>query len=227
MVYWKTAEDQQVCGWNKQRDRGNLINSSLSASIDSPYSALVQSAVLIHYSEGKGHVGRGTLSNEHMLHHREPCSALTPFGAHKHVAEEERPRALTTNDGWAIWSSSRYRLPVGGMCGEMDGRLKLRMDGWMDRQTDRRTDRQYFRRKKKKELQQLKLHGVIMLRRSPFFRQQEEQQTVDRHDSETLKQWRQQQSVNKSYLFSLEIGLSLDLQSEGDSSDAPEEEEIN
>lgn len=54
-----------------------------------------------------------------MLHHRELHSVPTPFGADMHVAEEKRP--LTTNDVSAIWTSSRFRLPVGGLFGKMDG----------------------------------------------------------------------------------------------------------
>lgn len=110
----------------KESQKFNVFISNLSAALIST----LQSLVLIHERERKGHLGKGTLSTEHMLHHGGLYSVLTPFGAHMHVAEEERLKALTTNDGRAIWRSSRYRLPVGGMAGEMDERLDQRMDGW-------------------------------------------------------------------------------------------------
>lgn len=69
-----------------------------------------------------------------MLHHGGLDSVPTPFGARMHVAEEERLKALTTNDGRDIWRSSRYRLPVGGMFGETDERLDHTMDGWTGHQ---------------------------------------------------------------------------------------------
>ncbi len=73
-------------------------------------------------------MGKGTLSNEHMLHHGGLYSVLTPFGAHMHVAEEERPKALTTDEGRDIWRISRYRRPAGGwMDGQDIGRKKLLM----------------------------------------------------------------------------------------------------
>lgn len=78
-----------------------------------------------------------------MLHHGGLSSVLTPFGARMHVAEEETPKALTTNDGRAIWRSSRYRLPVGGLGGEMDQRT----GGWTGHQGE-------------KSLIQLKPHDV-------------------------------------------------------------------
>lgn len=69
-----------------------------------------------------------------MLHHGALDTVLTPFGAHMHVAEEWRVKASTTNDGSAIWRSSRYRLPAGGMFGETDERPDHRMDGWTGHQ---------------------------------------------------------------------------------------------
>lgn len=93
----------------------------------------LQPSVVIHGAGGKGHLGKGALSTEHMLHHRGLYSILTPFGAHMHVAEGERLKGLTTNDGRAIWKSSRYRRPVGGTGGEMDERLDQRMDGGKNR----------------------------------------------------------------------------------------------
>lgn len=71
-----------------------------------------------------------------MLHHGGLDSVPTPFGARMHVAEEERLKALTTNDGRDIWRSSRYRLPVGGMFGETDERLDHTMDGWIGHQEE-------------------------------------------------------------------------------------------
>lgn len=88
-------------------------------------------------ARGKVIRGKGTPSTEHMLHHRGLDSVPTPFGsACMHVAEEERLKALTTNDGRDIWRSSRYRLPVGGMFGETDERLDHTMDGWTGHQEE-------------------------------------------------------------------------------------------
>lgn len=87
--------------------------------------------VLIHRSGRKGHLGRGTLSTEHMLHHGGLYSVLTPFGAHMHVAEEK---------GRKLWLQMMTE-PFGGAAGTgflregcwIDGWKGGSKDGWMDR----------------------------------------------------------------------------------------------
>lgn len=87
---------------------------------------------LIHQSGRKGHLGKGTLSTEHMLHRRELYSVLTPFGAHTHVAEETVLtlwlQAMTRPFGGAAGTG----LPAGGL---LDGWLRGWIKGWMDGQT--------------------------------------------------------------------------------------------
>lgn len=113
--------------------RGTNGEDSINLRLDS-FPVLLQ----FWFMRARGKVirGKGTPSTEHMLHHGGLDSVPTPFGARMHVAEEERLKALTTNDGRDIWRSSRYRLPVGGMFGETDERLDHTMDGWTGHQEE-------------------------------------------------------------------------------------------
>lgn len=145
-----------------------------------------------------------------MLHHGGLDSVPTPFGARMHVAEEERLKALTTNDGRDIWRSSRYRLPVGGMFGETDERLDHTMDGWTGHQEEGGG------------LIQLMPHDVDMLRGHPRTYTpccyQEHESIRKRHSKNqesSIRSKNQLNQSNKSYLVSLETGLSFDLQSAG------------
>lgn len=157
-------------------------------------------------ARGKVIRGKGTPSTEHMLHHGGLDSVPTPFGARMHVAEEERLKALTTNDGRDIWRSSRYRLPVGGMFGETDERLDHTMDGWTGHQEGGGAHTVNASRCRYAERPPTYIHSLLL---------SGARVNKEKDSTRSIRSKNQLNQSNKSYLVSLETGLSFDLQSAG------------